>query len=283
MDFLQTLNDYLNALGWHSEAADHEDGPGQYEVNLRFDEALSSCDKYTFFKLAVSQLATQMGAIASFMPKPFTNRTGNGAHFHMSLWKRGKNLFPDTTDERGLGLSKTAYYFIGGLLKHAKAYIALTAPTVNSYKRLVSGGTASGATWAPVYITYGANNRTQMIRISSGDHIEDRTIDSACNPYLATTAIFAAGIDGIENKIDPGPVNKENMYKVTEEDLEKRGIGVLPSTLLEATNELERDEVIKAAIGTDFAKVYIKLKRREWSEYHSTVSQWETDRYLSYL
>ncbi len=283
MDFLQTLNDYLDTLGWHSEAADHEDGPGQYEVNIRFDEALASCDKYTFFKVAVSQLASQIGAIASFMPKPFTNRTGNGAHFHMSVWNGKRNLFPDASDPQGLGLSKTAYYFIGGLLKHAKAYIALTAPTVNSYKRLVSGGTASGATWAPVYITYGANNRTQMIRISSGDHIEDRTIDSSCNPYLAATAILAAGLDGIENKIDPGPVNKENMYRVTEEDLEKRGIGVLPSSLLEATQELEKDEVIKNAIGADFAKTFIKLKRREWSEYHSTVSQWETDRYLTYL
>ena len=283
MDFLQTLNEYLNTLGWHSEAADHEDGPGQYEVNLRFDDALASCDKYTFFKVAVSQLASQIGAIASFMPKPFTNRTGNGAHFHMSLWKGDTNLFTDAHDQRGLGLSQTAYHFIGGLLKHARAYIALTAPTVNSYKRLVAGGSTSGATWAPVYISYGANNRTQMIRVSSGEHLEDRTVDSACNPYLAAVAVLAAGLDGIDKRIDPGPVNKENMYQISEEERETRGIGVLPSTLLEATYALEDDEVIKKAIGMDFAELYIKLKRREWSEYHSTVSQWEVDRYLTYL
>jgi glutamine synthetase len=283
MDFLQTLNEYLDALGWRSEATDHEDGPGQYEVNLRYDDALASCDKYTFFKVAVSQLASQIGAIASFMPKPFTNRTGNGAHFHMSLWKGDTNLFTDAHDRRGLGLSQTAYHFIGGLLKHAKAYIALTAPTVNSYKRLVAGGSASGTTWAPVYISYGANNRTQMIRVSSGEHLEDRTIDSACNPYLATVAVLAAGLDGIDKRIDPGPVNKENMYRISEEERETRGIGVLPTSLLEAINALEKDDVIKKAIGMDFAELYIKLKRKEWSEYHSTVSQWEIDRYLTYL
>jgi glutamine synthetase len=283
MDFLQTLNDYLNELGWHSEAADHEDGPSQFEVNLRFDDATTICDRYTFFKYAVSHLASQIGAVASFMPKPFVNRTGNGAHFHMSLWKDGKNLFPDKRDPQGLGLSKTAYYFIGGLLKHAKAYIALSAPTVNSYKRLVAGGSASGATWAPVYITYGGNNRTQMIRVASGEHIEDRTADSSCNPYLAVTAMLAAGLDGIDKKIEPGPMNRDNMYRITEEELGKRGIGLLPSTLYEAVEELESDNVIKDAIGRDFADYYVKMKKREWAEYHNTVSHWEIDRYLTYL
>lgn len=283
LDFLQQLNDYMNELGWHSEATDHEDGPAQYEVNLRFDDALATCDKYTFFKFAVSSLAGQLGAIASFMPKPFSNRTGNGAHFHMSLWKGDRNLFPDPGDRQGLGLSKTAYHFIGGLLKHAKAYIALSAPTVNSYKRLVAGGSASGATWAPVYISYGGNNRTQMIRIASGEHIEDRTPDSSCNPYLAATAMLAAGLDGIEHAIDPGPMNKENMYRMTERDLEQRGISLLPATLLEAVEELEKDRVILDALGKEFADFYVKIKRREWTEYHSTVSQWEIDRYLTYL
>lgn len=283
MDFLQTLNDYLNELGWHSEAADHEDGPGQYEVNIRFDDALTTCDKYTFFKFAVSHLAAQVGGIASFMPKPFGNRTGNGAHMHMSLWKGGKNLFPDPDDERGLGLSQTGYHFIGGLLKHAKAYIALSAPTVNSYKRLIAGGSASGATWAPVYISYGGNNRTQMIRVASGEHIEDRTPDSSCNPYLAATAMLAAGLDGVAHKTDPESVNRENMYRMTEGDRRKRGIDILPATLIDAIEELEKDGVIKDAIGREFAEYYIKIKRQEWTEYHNTVSQWEVDRYLTYL
>lgn len=283
MDFLQTLNDYLDELGWHSEAADHEDGPSQFEVNLRFDDALASSDKYTFFKFAISQLAAQIGAIASFMPKPFTNRTGNGAHFHMSLWKGGKNLFSDPKDPQGLGLSKTGYHFIGGLLKHARAYIALSAPSVNSYKRLVSGGSSSGATWAPVYVTYGGNNRTQMIRVASGEHIEDRTADSSCNPYLALTAMLASGLDGIDNEILPGPMNKENMYRVSEENLRSRKIDLLPSNLLEAVGELEKDRVVIDAIGREFIDYYVKMKKREWAEYHSTVSQWEIDRYLTYL
>jgi len=283
MDFLQTLNDYLNELGWHSEAADHEDGPAQYEVNIRFDGALATCDKYTFFKFAVSHLAAQLGAIASFMPKPFGNRTGNGAHMHMSLWKAGSNLFPDPNDKRGLGLSKTGYHFVGGLLKHAKAYIALTAPTVNSYKRLIAGGSASGATWAPVYISYGGNNRTQMIRVASGEHIEDRTPDSSCNPYLAATAMLASGLDGVENEIYPGEINRENMYRMSEGDRKKRGIEVLPATLIDAIEELETCEVIRDAVGKEFIDYYIKIKKQEWTEYHNTVSQWEIDRYLTYL
>lgn len=283
MDFLQTLNGYLEELGWETEATDHEDGPSQYEVNFRYSDALTACDKYVFFKFAVSRLAQEIGAMASFMPKPFTNRTGNGAHTHLSLWKGGKNLLPDPRDPQGLGLSKTAYHFIGGLLKHARAYIALSAPSVNSYKRLVSGGSSTGATWAPIYLTYGGNNRTQMIRVASGDHIEDRTVDSSCNPYLAVTAILAAGLDGIDNKIDPGPVNKANMYKMNGDELHSKGIGVLPSNLLEAVGELENDRVIGEALGKEFVRYYAAMKRREWSEYHNTVSQWEVDRYLTYL
>jgi glutamine synthetase len=284
MDFLQTLNGYFEGLGWHVEASDHEDGPSQFEVNLRYDEAVVTCDRYTFFKYAVANLANQIGAMASFMPKPFTNKTGNGAHMHLSLWEGKKNIFPDSNDSRGLGLTKTAYHFIGGLLKHARAYIALTAPTVNSYKRLVAGGSTSGATWAPVYITYGGNNRTQMIRVASRDHIEDRTVDSACNPYLAMTAILAAGLDGIENEVDPGTANEENMYKLSEADLRRRGsVGVLPSTLHEAVKELERDEVIADAVGKEFLEYYVNMKKREWAEYHSVVSPWETDRYLTYF
>ena len=147
----------------------------------------------------VHTLAEQRGMVATFMPKPFTHLTGNGCHFHMSLWRDGENVFLDEADSRGLGLSDTAYRFIGGLKAHARASSALTAPTVNSYKRLKLGSTASGATWAPVWISYGYNNRTQMLRIPAPGRIEDRTVDGSANPYLAAAAVLASGLDGIEN------------------------------------------------------------------------------------
>ena len=160
----------------------------------------------------VHTLAEQQGMLATFMPKPFTHLTGNGCHFHMSLWD-GENAFLDEADPRGLGLSETAYRFIGGLKEHARAYCAVTAPTVNSYKRLKLGSTTTGATWSPVWISYGYNNRTQMLRIPGPGRIEDRTIDGACNPYLAAAAVLAAGLDGIERGLDPGEPNTENLYR----------------------------------------------------------------------
>ena len=177
--------------------------------------------------------------------------------------------------------SKTAYYFIGGLLKHARAYCAFTAPTVNSYKRLISGGSLSGATWAPVYVTYGGNNRTQMLRIPGPGRIENRTIDSACNPYLATAAILAAGLDGIENKIDPGDPNDNNMYKMTSEELKNQNITRLPNTLEEALMELKHNNVLRETLGNKFIDYYIEVKLNEWHEYHNNVSQWEIDKYLN--
>ena len=164
-DFLTTVSKYCNELGWGNYANDHEDANGQFEQNFTYDDALVSCDRAIFFRYMVHTLAEQHGMIATFMPKPFTSLTGNGCHFHMSLWRDGENLFLDEADPRGLGLSDTAYGFVGGLKAHARASSALTAPTVNSYKRLKYGTTTSGATWAPVWISYGYNNRTQMLRI----------------------------------------------------------------------------------------------------------------------
>src|SRR6266576_621356 len=164
-DFLTTVSRYCNELGWGNYANDHEDANGQFEQNFTYDDALVSCDRAIFFRYMVHTLAEQHGMIATFMPKPFTQLTGNGSHFHMSLWRDGENLFLDEADPRGLGLSELAYNFIGGLKAHARAYSAVTAPTVNSYKRLKLGSTTSGATWSPVWISYGYNNRTQMLRI----------------------------------------------------------------------------------------------------------------------
>jgi glutamine synthetase len=219
------------------------------------------------------------------MPKPFTHLTGNGQHFHMSLWDGDTNLFLDENDPRGLGLSEKAYHFIGGLKKHARAYSALTAPTVNSYKRLKLGSTTSGATWSPVWISYGYNNRTQMLRIPGPGRIEDRTIDGSANPYLAAAAILAAGLDGIEKGLDAGEPNSENLYTIGYDELRGRGLETLPSNLLEATQELERDDVLRAALGKgrgeDYVDYFINVKRDEWARYHEQVTPWEITEYLT--
>jgi glutamine synthetase len=233
----------------------------------------------------VHTLAEQRGMVATFMPKPFTHLTGNGCHFHMSLWRDGENLFLDEADPRGLGLSPLAYNFVGGLKAHARAYSALTAPTVNSYKRLKLGTTTSGATWAPVWISYGYNNRTQMLRIPAPGRIEDRTIDGSANPYLAATAVLAAGLDGIDRALDAGEPNSDNLYSFTYDELVGRGLQSLPANLLDAIGELERDDVLREALGRgrdeDYVDYYAKVKRDEWFRYHEQVTDWELREYLT--
>ncbi len=284
-EFLRRVSNYVNGLGWGNYANDHEDANGQFEQNFTYNNALTSCDRAIFFRYMVHTLAQQQGLLATFMPKPFTDLTGNGCHFHMSLWDGDTNLFLDEDDARGLGLSETAYHFIGGLKKHAKAYSAVTAPTVNSYKRLKLGSTSSGATWSPVWISYGYNNRTQMLRIPAPGRVEDRTVDGSTNPYLAATVILAAGIDGIENRTDPGEPNSENLYSIPYDQLRARGLDTLPSNLLQATMELERDEVIREALGEarneDYVDYFIRVKQEEWNRYHEQVTPWEVKEYLT--
>jgi glutamine synthetase len=203
----------------------------------------------------------------------------------MSLWEGDRNVFLDENDARGLGLSETAYQFIGGLKKHARAYSAITAPTVNSYKRLKLGSTASGATWSPVWISFGYNNRTQMLRIPGPGRVEDRTIDGACNPYLSATAVLAAGLDGIENGLEAGEPNSENLYTKSYDELAARGLQALPRNLLEATHELEADDVLRDALGRgrdeDYVDYFIRVKREEWNRYHEQVTPWEIGEYLT--
>jgi glutamine synthetase len=284
-EFLTTVSKYVNQLGWGNYANDHEDANGQFEQNFTYTDALTSCDRAIFFRYMVHTLAEQHGMIATFMPKPFTELTGNGCHFHMSLWKDGENVFLDESDPRGLGLSETAYHFMGGLVNHARAYSCITASTVNSYKRLKVGTTASGATWSPVWISYGYNNRTQMLRIPAPGRIEDRTIDGACNPYLAAAAVLACGLDGIENKLDPGEPNSENLYAIPYEELHRRGLETLPANLLVATIELEKDDVLREALGRgrdeDYVDYFIRVKREEFSRYHEQVTPWEIQEYLT--
>jgi len=284
-DFLTTISRWVNELGWGNYANDHEDANGQFEQNFTYADGLTSCDRAIFFRYMVHTMAQKQGMLATFMPKPFTSLTGNGCHFHMSLWDGDTNVFLDENDPRGLGLSETAYHFIGGLKKHARAYSAVTASTVNSYKRLKLGTTTSGATWSPVWISYGYNNRTQMLRIPGPGRIEDRTIDGACNPYLASAVVLAAGLDGIENRIDPGEPNTENLYSIPYDELRKRGLETLPANLLIATDELEKNEVVRASLGRgrdeDYADYFVRVKREEWNRYHEQVTAWEIDEYLT--
>jgi glutamine synthetase len=287
LDFVSLVSQSVTSMGWDNYATDHEDANGQFEQNFQFADALTTCDRAIFFRYMVESLAQERGLLATFMPKPFANLTGNGCHFHFSLWRDGENLFEcdPADDPRGLGLSPLAYNFIGGLKAHAKAYIAVTAPTVNSYKRLVVGAPNSGATWAPAYISYGYNNRTQMLRIPDAGRIEDRTVDGSCNPYLAATAMLAAGLDGIERELDAGKPNSANLYELSAEERAAEGIDLLPGNLLDATRELEKDDVLRKALGTtrdgDYVDYFIKVKRGEWQAAHEQITQWELDRYLS--
>jgi glutamine synthetase len=286
LDFVATVSQAVTGLGWDNYATDHEDANGQFEQNFAFADALTTCDRAVFFRYMVESLAQERGLIATFMPKPFAHLTGNGCHFHVSLWRDGVNLFErdPAEDPRGLGLSELAYHFLGGLKSHAKAYIAVTAPTVNSYKRLAVGAPTSGATWAPAYVSYGYNNRTQMLRIPGPGRIEDRTVDGSCNPYLAATAMLSAGLDGIERGLDPGEPNSANLYALSPGERTQLGIETLPANLLDATRELERCVVLRKALGKtrdgDYLDYFVEVKRREVQAAHEQITQWELDRYL---
>ena len=281
--FLEAMVDSLRAVGIDVYQIDHEDANAQFEVNFTYDNALNSADRLVFVKMAASEIARSMGMIATFMPKPFSNRTGTGAHFHISLGNaKVKNLFHDDKDKNGLGLSPMGYHFAGGVLAHARALTAIVAPTINSYKRLVVGRALSGATWAPAYIAYGNNNRTACVRVPYG-RLELRLPDGSCNPYLASAAILAAGMDGVDRKLDPGKPINENLYEWSPEKLKRAGIGLLPQNLKEALDEFEKDKVLRAALGEDLAQEFLALKRMEWVEYSRHVSDWERDRYVEFF
>jgi glutamine synthetase len=231
--------------------------------------------------MAASEIANELGLICSFMPKPFANRPGNGMHMHLSIGDGARNLFEDKSDPRGLDLSRLAYHFLGGLLAHAPGITALCAPTVNSYKRLVVGRSLTGATWAPAYISYGDNNRSTMVRVPKG-RLELRLPDGACNPYLATAAVIAAGLDGIARELDPGEPRNVNLYDWSDAQLREAGIGMLPQNLNAALDALEADPVIADALAPLTAE-FLKLKRQEWIEYMRHVSDWEINSYLEFF
>ncbi|WP_111511419.1 type III glutamate--ammonia ligase [Mycobacterium kyogaense] len=272
-DHLTAVSAAMNGLGWSNYANDHEDGNGQFEQNFTFADALTTADRVVTLRYLLSMIAADRGMIATFMPKPFSDKTGSGLHLHLSLTSAGNAVFPAQGDDgRGLGLSDTAYGFIGGILDHACALQAVIAPTVNSYKRTGAVSTRSGASWAPRLPTYGGNDRTHYIRVPDAQRVELRGGDGSANPYLAIAAALGAGIDGIKRSTDPGPVGS--------------GISTrpLPPTLLHAVDELENDAVVTGvldAAGDGVAAYFAGIKREEFFSYHSSVSPWEIDQYLT--
>ncbi len=276
----------MNELGWDVYSLDHEDAQGQFEIDFNYSDALTMSDRFTFFRLMAKEIARQHGYFASFMPKLSSDRTGSGAHYNMSLANKetGKNLFFDPSDPKGCKLSTLGYHFIAGILKHASAICAVTCPTVNSYKRLVRQGAMSGSTWAPVYICYGNNNRTNMLRIPlAGGRVECRAADISTNLYLGAAMILAAGLEGIREGLEAGEPHTENMYDYTLDELKTMGIQTLPRTLGEAVEAFASDPLSKAVMGAAMYQAYIDYKQQEWEEYHNHVSDWELQRYLKFF
>lgn len=272
-DMVLTLED----MGFEVEASHHETAPAQHEIDFRYDEALKTADNVMTFKLAVRTIAKRHGLHATFMPKPKYGVNGSGMHVNMVLKKDGKNIFADASDE--LGLSKEAYYFIGGIMKHVKGMAAIANPLVNSYKRLVPGYEA------PVYIAWSTANRSPLVRIPSvksaeETRIELRSPDSAANPYLTFAACLRAGLDGILNKIEPPRSINGNIFAMTDDERTAMKIDKLPGTLIEAVEELEKDEFLCDVLGKHIAEHYITTKKEEWHQYRSQVSEWELQEYL---
>lgn len=277
------LVDAMNGFGWDVYSLDHEDGIGQFEIDFDYATMLTMADRYVFFRMMAHEIARKYGYFASFMPKPYADRAGSGSHFNISFADRrtGKNLFLDPGDPRGCRLSRIGYQFIAGLLRHMPAICAVVAPTVNSYKRLILKGSQSGFTWAPVFVCYGNNNRTNTVRIPlAGGRIELRASDSACNPYLGAAMVLAAGLEGIEQELDPGEPHTENMYVKTDEELERLGVRHLPRSLGEALDAFEADPLGRQVFGEAMCKAWLDYKRDEWLSYSFHVSEWEKARYL---
>ena len=276
-DVISEICDSMNTLGWGPYQNDHEDANGQFEMNFEFDDCLRTADKQSFFKFMVKSIAESHGLRATFMPKPFLELTGNGCHFHASIWDRAgrKNLFLDHKGE--LGNSKLAYVFLGGILHNAEALCAFFNPTVNSYKRINAPATLSGATWAPNAVTYGGNNRTHMVRIPDPGRFEFRLMDGAVNPYLGAAGMLAAGLDGIANKRDPGKRLDIDMYA---EGHKARGAKKLPLNLLDALRLTSKNKVLRAAMGDEVIDSYVKLKMDEWNKYTRHLTQWELENSL---
>ncbi|KKM10192.1 glutamine synthetase [Clostridiales bacterium PH28_bin88] len=272
-DMVLTLED----MGFEVEASHHEVAPGQHEIDFKYSDALDIADKIVTFKFVVRTIAQRHGLHATFMPKPIFGIPGSGMHLNQSLVKNGENAFFDPGNPEQL--SEIARYYVGGLMKHARALTAVVNPTVNSYKRLVSGFEA------PVYIAWSARNRSPLIRIPAkrgqSTRIEFRSPDPSCNPYFALAACLAAGLDGIKNRIEPPSTCDRNIYEMTPKEREEIGIGTLPESLQEALQELSRDEVVKGALGEHAYHRFMEAKQIEWDRYRMQVHDWELQEYLT--
>lgn len=266
----------LEEMGYAVDASHHECASGQHEIDLKYDEALWTADHIMTFKLAVKTIAKRHGMFASFMPKPKAGEHGCGMHLNLSLSKNGVNIFADDAD--ACGLSREAYYFIGGLLKHMKGMTAVANPLVNSYKRLIPGYEA------PNFISWSLSNRTSLIRIpavrGSGTRVELRSPDSAANPYLMLALCLRAGLDGIRNQTMLPQAVSCNVYDMDMEERNKIGGKLLPGDLMEALHEMERDTFVLDTLGAHISKEYIEAKKQEWERFRMAVTDWEINHYL---
>ncbi|MEL7150708.1 MAG: type III glutamate--ammonia ligase [Pseudomonadota bacterium] len=275
-DVISEICDYMLELGWGPYQNDHEDANGQFEMNWEFDDALRTADKHSFFKFMVKSVAENHGFRATFMPKPVEGLTGNGCHTHISVWDYAGTTNVFAGDGEGptgeVGLSERGKHFLGGIMAHAEAMVAITNPTVNSYKRINAPVTLSGATWAPNTVTWSGNNRTHMVRVPGPGRFELRLPDGAANPYLLQSVIIAAGLSGLANQADPGPRLDINMYTDghTVSDVKQ-----LPLNLLDALRAYDADDGLKAMMGEAFSSAFLKLKRQEWDAFVSHFSAWE--------
>jgi glutamine synthetase len=281
MAFLEPMVDYMNELDFDVFSFDSEGGDGQYEFDFAYKPALEMADKLTVFRLMAKQVAKETGLFVTFMPKPYTGAWGSGAHFNMSLadYDTGGNLFRDPEDARGRGWSKIAYAFVAGILRHAPALAAICTPTVNSYKRLTARLPDGSISWAPIWATYGDNNRSCMLRLPRNRPcVENRGVDTTANTYLAAAFLFAAGLEGVREGLDPGDPIEEATYDWSGDE---RAGSRLPRTLLEAVDAFEADPLAWDVFPKRFMTEYVEMKRIEWDEYHSEITPWERRKYLT--
>jgi glutamine synthetase len=278
-DIRQKIVNDLETMGFNIEASHHEVSIGQHEIDFKYGDALKTADNVITFKFVTKTIAQKNGLHASFMPKPIFGINGSGMHTNISLFKNGKNAFYD--ESKDMQVSDTLRYFVGGLKKHVQSFTAVTNPIVNSYKRIVPGYEA------PVYIAWSGANRSSMIRIpaarGASTRVELRSPDPSCNPYLSFAVILMAGLDGVENKIDPGEPTTLNLFHLNDEERKTHGIESLPGSLKEALDNLETDSIVRNALGEHVYEDFMRLGRAEWDAYRISVHDWEIKRYLNMI
>ncbi|GKV57271.1 glutamine synthetase [Sporosarcina sp. NCCP-2222] len=277
-EFVQTFIETMKQMGVETEQMSSEYGPGQVEINLKYDHCLKATDDQVTFRQLFKHVARDLGMVGTLAPKPFNDYAGSGLHIHISLFDEKKNLFKDLSDTRGLDLSDTAYHFIGGILHHGKSLSAIGAPTMNSYKRMIPGS------WAPAHVCYGAGNRSVLVRVLEPRRerrFEYRGADGTCNPYLLSAALIAAGLHGVRQRMDPGAPLEQDAGTLSNQELEALGIDWVPRHLKEALDHLAKDTILAESIGRDIWQEFIKVKNEEWNQHHNRVDEWERQLYAS--